>query len=369
MHCFKSGSSLAKMAVAPLDAPRLLLTPPSAGYVRLIAPPSLFAGFRMSAAVLARRAGRRRLSLLSSLLSVQRGIVSRATLPALDTAVASGLPKPQAVALYNAPQQPSPLAGARGFAAGSGLAGGCFVIRRVPQAAVPSLPASTDGKPSGSLGGLRCASDAAMLQPASPGRAMSTSPSPFCNLAAGGGYSDFEEAPFGHAPSFASSAAVVAGHGSESESEDDEVAVAQVLLSAAWLPVACAENTFLVVDGCGTPSGWPLRQHQHQIASCRYRRPASHFISRQQQPQQPARSFIPTPPTFHIFLQPQVGGHILYGGSRISRASEQRVRKPVEQMEARWIGSATHSGDWSRASTVKPVAEPTTVWGQVCFSS
>lgn len=78
---------------------------------------------------------------------------------------------------------------------------------------------------------------------------------------------------------------------------------------------------------------------------------------------------LPTPPTFHRFLQPQVGGHILYGGPRISRASEQRVRKPVEQMEARWIGSATHSGDWSRASTVKPVAEPTTVWGQVCSQS
>jgi hypothetical protein len=151
------------------------------------------------------------------------------------------------------------------------------------------MPASTDGKsPSGSLASLRCASAAAMPQPVSPGRSLSTSPSPFCNLAAGGGYSDFEEAPFGHAPSFAASGTEASSHGSESESEDDEVAVAQV------------------------------------------------------------------------------GGHILYGGSRISRSS-QRARKPVEQMEARWIGSSTHAGDWSRASTVKAASEPVanTVWGQI----
>jgi hypothetical protein len=121
-----------------------------------------------------------------------------------------------------------------------------------------------------------------------------TSATPFCNLAAGGGYSDFEEAPFGHhpAPSFAAGglggvSADASGDAGESESEDDEVAVAQV------------------------------------------------------------------------------GGSILFGKPRVSRVN--RARKPVEEMEARWIGSGSHSGDWSRASTVKPVGceVGATVWGQI----
>ena len=100
-----------------------------------------------------------------------------------------------------------------------------------------------------------------------------------------------------------------------------------------------------------------------------------------------------------------MGGSILFGKPRASRSG--RARKPVEEMEARWIGSASHSvraglsvcstgrpqdrvlhntlymfstlyvlawlgclalqGDWSRASTVKPVGceVGATIWAQV----
>ena len=181
-------------------------------------------------AVLLRRAGRRSLSFASSLLTAQRSVACRAGLPAgAETATAAV--SQTSVVVSQTSSQPVPFHGVRGFATGSGLAGGAFVIRRVPQAAVPSLPAPADGS---SLSGARGASAAAAPQPPSPGRSLMTSASPFCNLAAGGGYSDFEEAPFGHpAPSFAASglgvsSADTSADAGESESEDDEVAVAQV---------------------------------------------------------------------------------------------------------------------------------------------
>ena len=181
-------------------------------------------------AVLLRRAGRRSLSLASSLLTAQRSVACRASLPAAAETATAAVSQ-TSVVVSQTSSQPVPLHGARGFATGSGLAGGAFVIRRVPQAAVPSLPAPADGS---SLSGARGASAAAAPQPHSPGRSLATSATPFCNLAAGGGYSDFEEAPFGHpAPSFAASglggvSADASADAGESESEDDEVAVAQV---------------------------------------------------------------------------------------------------------------------------------------------
>lgn len=192
-------------------------------------------------AILLRRAGRRSLSLFSSLLSAQRSVACRASLPAAAEAAASVV-SPSPLVVSTARQQPVPLGGTRGFAAGSGLAGGAFVIRRVPQAAVPSLPASSESSPGGSLSGARCVSAAAQPQPPSPGRRLATTATPFCNLAAGGGLSDFDESPFGHPePSFAARGLGASGaDASESESEDDDVAVAQVDVSprgpaSAWV--------------------------------------------------------------------------------------------------------------------------------------
>lgn len=184
----------------------------------------------LMSAVLLRRAGRRSLSLASSLLTAQRSVACRASLPAAAETATAAVSQ-TSVVVSQTSSQPVPFQGVRGFATGSGLAGGAFVIRRVPQATVPSLPASADGS---SLSGARGASAAAASQPHSPGRSLATSATPFCNLAAVGGYSDFEEAPFGHpAPSFAASglggvSADASGDAGESESEDDVVAVAQV---------------------------------------------------------------------------------------------------------------------------------------------
>lgn len=335
-------------------------------------------------AVLLRRAGRRSLSVASQLLSAQRSMACRASLPAAAEAVASAVSPHCPVVVSGARQQPVPLGGTRGFAAGSGLAGGAFVIRRVPQAAaVPSLPASSDGSPGGSLSGARCVAVAAAPQPPSPGRRLATSATPFCNLAAGGGLSDFDEAPFGHAPSFAASAAgMTSADASESESEDDDVAVAQVCslfarhgLASAWvlLPI------FDFVLG----SNASLAARRHRLSCCCLQHASRWSCRAAEWGSRACGSLLPQSATLTIshpwqlldFLLhllclhslSQVGGSILYGVPRMGRASRS-TRKPVAEMEARWIGSASHSGDWSRASTVKPVAESgSTVWAQVCL--
>lgn len=201
-------------------------------------------------AVLLRNGARRQLSLLSSVLTAHRGVACRVSAPAAAEAVTSAVSSSPTPVVFSR-HQPAPLGGARGFAAGSGLAGGAFVIRRVPQAAVPTLPSDGSG-PGGSLAGVRCASAAALPQPPSPGRGLATSSTPFCNLAAGGGYSDFEEAPFGHpAPSFAASGVgLSAGDASESESEDDDVAIAQVGCCCGLLLVGSASDWVVLSNIC-----------------------------------------------------------------------------------------------------------------------
>ena len=63
-----------------------------------------------------------------------------------------------------------------------------------------------------------------------------------------------------------------------------------------------------------------------------------------------------------------VGGTVLFGQSKV-RDWASAVSKPPTAASlgpARWIGSTTHSGDYTRASVKQPVASSgDTVWGQV----
>lgn len=63
-----------------------------------------------------------------------------------------------------------------------------------------------------------------------------------------------------------------------------------------------------------------------------------------------------------------VGGTVLFGQSKV-RDWASSVSKPPTAASlgpARWIGSTTHSGDYTRASVKQPVASSgDTVWGQV----
>ena len=53
---------------------------------------------------------------------------------------------------------------------------------------------------------------------------------------------------------------------------------------------------------------------------------------------------------------------ILFGGSMAAQATQRAARKLPQK--AQWIGGIRHSGDYTRASLKKPVAEPT-IWSQV----
>lgn len=61
-----------------------------------------------------------------------------------------------------------------------------------------------------------------------------------------------------------------------------------------------------------------------------------------------------------------VGGTVLYGQSKVRASPAPTIPTAASLGPARWIGSTTHSGDYTRASIKQPVAasgDP--VWGSV----